>query len=91
MGLSSTLHQKVSRVIWRGQQRIAVARAILKPSQLLLADEPTGSLDPENRDLVLNFLRYEQGRKTVIIVTHDAYVINNAIESLNCEREWRVR
>ena len=45
------------------------------PSQLLLADEPTGSLDPENRDLVLNFLLdMNKEGKTVIIVTHDAYV-----------------
>ena len=75
VGLSSTLHQKVSELSGGEQQRIAVARAILKPSQLLLADEPTGSLDPENRDLVLNFLldMNEEG-KTVIIVTHDIYV-----------------
>ena len=75
VGLPSILHQKVSELSGGEQQRIAVARAILKPSQLLLADEPTGSLDPENRDLVLNFLldMNEEG-KTVIIVTHDAYV-----------------
>lgn len=75
VGLSSTLHQKVSVLSGGEQQRIAVARAILKPSQLLLADEPTGSLDPENRDLVLNFLLdMNKEGKTVIIVTHDAYV-----------------
>ena len=75
VGLSSTLHQKVSELSGGEQQRIAVARAILKPSQLLLADEPTGSLDPENRDLVLNFLLdMNKEGKTVIIVTHDAYV-----------------
>ena len=75
VGLSATLHQKVSELSGGEQQRIAVARAILKPSQLILADEPTGSLDPENRDLVLKFL-LEMNRegKTVIIVTHDAYV-----------------
>ena len=75
VGLPSTLHQKVSELSGGEQQRIAVARAILKPSQLLLADEPTGSLDPENRDLVLNFL-FDMNKegKTVIIVTHDAYV-----------------
>ena len=56
VGLSVTLHQKVSELSGGEQQRIAVARAILKPSQLILADEPTGSLDPENRDLVLKFL-----------------------------------
>ena len=75
VGLSATLHQKVSELSGGEQQRIAVARAILKPSQLILADEPTGSLDPENRDLVLKFL-LEMNREgeTVIIVTHDAYV-----------------
>ena len=75
VGLPSTLHQKVSELSGGEQQRIAVARAILKPSQLLLADEPTGSLDSENRDLVLNFLLdMNKEGKTVIIVTHDAYV-----------------
>lgn len=75
VGLSSTLHQKVSELSGGEQQRIAVARAILKPSQLLLADEPTGSLDPENRDLVLKFLLdMNKEGKTVIIVTHDTYV-----------------
>ena len=75
VGLPSTLHQKVSELSGGEQQRIAVARAILKPSQLLLADEPTGSLDPENRALVLNFLLdMNKEGKTVIIVTHDAYV-----------------
>ena len=75
VGLPATLHQKVSELSGGEQQRIAVARAILKPSQLILADEPTGSLDPENRDLVLKFL-LEMNRegKTVIIVTHDAHV-----------------
>ena len=75
VGLSSTLHQKVSELSGGEQQRIAVARAILKPSQLLLADEPTGSLDPANRDLVLKFLLdMNKEGKTVIIVTHDIYV-----------------
>lgn len=75
VGLPSILHQKVSELSGGEQQRIAVARAILKPSQLLLADEPTGSLDSENRDLVLNFLLdMNKEGKTVIIVTHDAYV-----------------
>lgn len=73
--MSATLHQKVSELSGGEQQRIAVARAILKPSQLILADEPTGSLDPENRDLLLKFfLEMNQEGKTVVIVTHDAYV-----------------
>ena len=59
------------------QQRIAVARALIKPSKLILADEPTGSLDQKNRDEIMQLLKAmnEQG-KTVIVVTHDDEVAN---------------
>ena len=39
------------------QQRIAIARAIVKEPKVILADEPTGNLDPKNRDLILQLLR----------------------------------
>ena len=54
---------------------MAIARSLVSEAPVILADEPTGSLDPENRDLVLKFL-LEMNREgqTVIIVTHDAYV-----------------
>lgn len=54
------------------QQRISIARAILKPGELILADEPTASLDETNRDIVFNLLSAlnRQG-KTIIVVTHD--------------------
>src|SRR5699024_8831000 len=59
------------------QQRIAVARALIKPSKLILADEPTGSLDQKNRDEIMQLLKAmnKQG-KTVIVVTHDDEVAN---------------
>lgn len=59
------------------QQRIALARAMIKKGNIILADEPTGNLDGENRDIVLNNLitQNKQG-KTVIIVTHDDFVAN---------------
>ncbi|CAH0416287.1 putative bacteriocin export ABC transporter [Periweissella fabaria] len=54
------------------QQRISVARAILKPGDLILADEPTASLDEMNRDIVFNLLTsLNQHGKTIIVVTHD--------------------
>ena len=54
------------------RQRGAIARAILRQPELLLADEPTGNLDPENAGLVLACLqRYRTQGKTVILVTHD--------------------
>lgn len=73
--LEDALKQTVAELSGGEQQRIAVARAILKPSCLVLADEPTGSLDPENRDIILHFLLdMHTSGKTVIIVTHDPYV-----------------
>lgn len=75
VGLADTLKQKVAELSGGEQQRIAIARALLKPSEIILADEPTGSLDQENREIVLRFLlEMHQAGKTVLIVTHDPYV-----------------
>src|SRR5690606_36176223 len=54
------------------QQRIALARLMLKPCELILADEPTGSLDHGNKMIILEVLRRLHGEgKTILIVTHD--------------------
>ncbi|MHC1736347.1 MAG: ATP-binding cassette domain-containing protein [Erysipelotrichaceae bacterium] len=59
------------------QQRIAIARLLLKPCELVLADEPTGSLDVQNRDEVIKLMKILQASgKTVVIVTHDQEVAN---------------
>jgi len=53
------------------KQRTAIARAVLNDPPLILADEPTGNLDPENAGIVLNHLRdvHKKGR-TIVVVTH---------------------
>lgn len=57
------------------QQRIAIARLLLKPCDLVLADEPTGSLDIQNRDEVMQLLQIMKKKgKTILIVTHDPEV-----------------
>lgn len=57
------------------QQRIAIARSILKPCKIILADEPTGSLDEDNVKIVLSLLRnLNKDGKTIIVVTHDKSV-----------------
>jgi putative ABC transport system ATP-binding protein len=60
------------------QQRVAVARACVKDPPLLLADEPTGNLDDESAGPVLELIRGERGRRTVLLVTHDADVAAGA-------------
>lgn len=70
------LNKKIYTLSGGEQQRIALARLFLKPCSIILADEPTGSLDIKNRDIVLKILRKmnEEG-KTIVIVTHDPHVL----------------
>ncbi len=74
-GLGDRLTHKPSELSAGQQQRVAMARTLAMGPQLILADEPTGNLDPESRDLVLETLHKlcDEGR-TVILVTHDATV-----------------
>jgi putative ABC transport system ATP-binding protein len=63
------------------RQRVAIARALANEPELLLADEPTGSLDEKSVDLVLDLfarLRAERPSMTMIIVTHDVRVAGTA-------------
>jgi cell division transport system ATP-binding protein len=68
------------------QQRVVIARAILNNPELILADEPTGNLDPETSEEILDlFIRLNQQGKTVIMVTHDyASIANKPKRTLVC-------
>ncbi len=73
--LEKLKNKKICQLSGGEQQRVAVMRLMLQDCQLILADEPTGSLDSENRDMVIDYLkRLKQKGKTIIIVTHDGYV-----------------
>lgn len=84
VGLDLSLKQKVYELSGGEQQRLAVSRLLLKPSELILADEPTGSLDEKNGNAILELLiQLNRQGKTVVIVTHDqevAKVCNKVIE-----------
>jgi cell division transport system ATP-binding protein len=61
------------------QQRVAVARAIVGNPKIILADEPTGSLDAESADIIFNLLMQFHARGgTVIVATHDALLLQKA-------------
>ena len=59
------------------QQRIAVARALINNPELIIADEPTGNLDPETSEKIMSLVKTIVGKeKTVIMATHDFDIIN---------------
>lgn len=72
VGLADKTEEKVYRLSGGEQQRVALARLMLKKCSVVLADEPTGSLDRENADMVIQILKElnRQG-KTILLVTHD--------------------
>lgn len=72
VGLSDKINQYVYTLSGGEQQRVALARLLVKKCNIILADEPTGSLDRKNADIVMELLdKLNKIGKTVIVVTHD--------------------
>lgn len=72
MNLSDRLDHLPRELSVGQQQRVAMARALVKNPQLILADEPTGNLDPQAASGILDILKeINKEGKTVILITHD--------------------
>lgn len=79
VGLDGFETKKVYKCSGGEQQRIAIARLLIKPCELILADEPTGSLDKENKLIVFDLLlKLKQMGKSLIVVTHDEDLVKLA-------------
>jgi putative ABC transport system ATP-binding protein len=76
LGLETRMHHRPMELSGGEQQRVAIARAVVNRPKILLADEPTGSLDTENSEIVLNMLQNLNHHfgQTVLLITHNPEV-----------------
>ena len=78
VGLSDKSHRLPGELSGGEQQRVAIGRALINRPSMILADEPTGDLDPENTDRVLQVLDtvHSEYKATVVFATHAVDIVN---------------
>jgi cell division transport system ATP-binding protein len=87
VGMSSSISKRIHRLSGGEQQRICIARAILNNPELLLADEPTGHLDPEvSLEIMQLFKELNQSGMAIIMASHDYNTMSKVPgQILKCE------
>jgi len=79
VGLSDKLYSMPHELSGGEQQRVVIARALLNQPELIIADEPTGNLDPDTSDEILQLLRQlaQVNNTAILVATHDYRIIEN--------------
>lgn len=80
VGLEDKVDQKPTKLSGGQRQRVAIARALVNNPSIILADEPTGSLDSKTGEIILDLLKdlHAKENVTLVMVTHEPYVGNMA-------------
>ena len=86
VGLQDRLHHRPGELSQGQQQRVALARTLANEPTVILADEPTGNLDPQSRAQVMDYLaEFQADGRTVVMVTHDKFAAEYAQRTLQIE------
>lgn len=82
--LEDKINQRPTKLSGGQRQRVAIARALVNHPSIVLADEPTGSLDSKTGDIILDLLKdlHKKENVTLVMVTHEPYVANLAERSI---------
>lgn len=89
--IENLLYKKVGKLSGGERQRVAFARAIITNPQYIFCDEPTGNLDGENSDIIIELLHaaHREG-KTIIVVTHDSELVKRDAKVLYEIKEKKI-
>ena len=88
MGLADKLKRRPSQLSQGEKQRCAICRALVTEPKILLADEPTGNLDPRNKKTILALMdgQVAKHNQTLIVVTHDLSILDGMDRTIDFEQ-----
>jgi putative ABC transport system ATP-binding protein len=78
MNMKKFINKKPAHLSGGQRQRVAIARALINNPDIIFADEPTASLDHKNAREIMDILEEHRGNTSIIIVTHDKTILENA-------------